>query len=340
MKKGKGILSIVLPSLAMFILILDSKTALTGALEGIRLSIYTVIPALFPFIFLSSVLVSKAQGYPHRYSEFFHRICGIPQGAEDLLVVSFIGGYPVGASCVANACKDGLLPRKQAERLLGFCSNAGPAFIFGIGSTLFPSPLYCFAVWATHIISALFVGMVLPGKSVSIGKIRKNEKTVSQALNNSIKTVCLIGGWIVLFRIILSFLQRWILWCVPREFSMILGGLLELSSGCCELSGIPDPGIRFILFCAFLGFGGICVMMQTASVSEGLSIRYYTIGKLLHALLSANISAILAPVIFPESTVCGITVIPVFVISALFMTIYLIIRKKGVAIPERIMYNK
>ena len=33
----------------MLVLILDAKTALAGAKEGIQLCLYTVIPSLFPF---------------------------------------------------------------------------------------------------------------------------------------------------------------------------------------------------------------------------------------------------------------------------------------------------
>ena len=49
-------------ALAMLALILDSATSFEGASDGISLCIRTVIPSLFPFFVLSSMLTGNLYG--------------------------------------------------------------------------------------------------------------------------------------------------------------------------------------------------------------------------------------------------------------------------------------
>ena len=52
MEKRKWIVSLAAAA-GILVLILDSRTALAGAAQGLSLCLKTVIPSLFPFIFLS-----------------------------------------------------------------------------------------------------------------------------------------------------------------------------------------------------------------------------------------------------------------------------------------------
>ena len=49
-------------AVGMLLLILDSKTAVTGAWDGIELCLRTVIPSLFPFFIISAALTSSLAG--------------------------------------------------------------------------------------------------------------------------------------------------------------------------------------------------------------------------------------------------------------------------------------
>ena len=60
--------------------------------------------------------------------------------------------------------------------------------------------------------------------------------------------------------------------------------------GCCSLTRIENIALRFITCSGILALGGICVTLQTASVTQGLSIKYYYRGKLLQCIFSLVIS--------------------------------------------------
>lgn len=273
-------------SLGMLILILDGKTALEGAQQGVELCIRTVIPSLFPFFVLSILVTGTFLGGKLPILRIFGRLFRIPEGAESLLIPAFLGGYPVGAQCIAEACRSGQLEKATGERMLAFCSNAGPAFLFGMVSCLFPRKWIVWVLWGILILSALLVANLFPYSQSTASIQPVKPAPLSGIMGASIKVMASVCGWVVLFRVVISFLSRWMLWLLPTAAQVAVTGLLELSNGCCELHSVSDLSVRFILCAGMLAFGGICVTMQTVSVTEGLSLKYYFSGKLIQTLFS------------------------------------------------------
>ena len=292
--------------MGMLLLIIDAKTAILGAQEAITLCLQSVIPSLFPFLILSGIITSSITAMPIPQLRPLQRLFGVPAGAEGIVLTGLVAGYPVGAQLVAHAYENGQLTQNDAKRMLGFCSNCGPAFIFGILGAKFAESWMVWSLWSTHILSALLVAAILPGKSR--GKIHKvfgKTITLTESLKNATKTICYICGWVVLFRIILSFLDRWVLWLVPAEVRTVIYGIFELTNGCCQLELVNLPGLRYILCSGLLAFGGICVTMQTISVTSSLGLGKYLPGKLLQTLVSVVISYFLQSFLFPvDQRVC------------------------------------
>lgn len=278
-------------SLGMLLMILDSKTAVAAAREGLELCIRTVIPSLFPFFVISSWMLPLLLGSRNPLLRPIGRITRIPEGAESLLLVGFLGGYPTGAACVAEAFRSGRLPRQAAERMMVFCSNAGPSFLFGIVGGLFPSSWITWILWGIQIVSALVCGILLPGgPGGHCIAAKETHSSLPAALTQAIRSMVLVCGWVILFRVMLGFGDRWLFWLLPPEWSVLVSGVLELTNGCCSLPGICGVGSRFVMASLLLSFGGLCVAMQTASVTDGLSFRLYLPGKLLQCALSLILS--------------------------------------------------
>ena len=164
MKNVKTVLTGLVCSFCLAGMILDWNTALSGAQEGISLCLYTVIPSIFPFMFFTNLLFPILTGGKSRIFSPLGKLCHIPSGAEPILLLGLLGGYPLGAQAVTAAWKNRSISKDTAKRMLGFCSNAGPSFIFGVCSGLFFDPKAIWILWFIHIISALIVGSIL-GKS-------------------------------------------------------------------------------------------------------------------------------------------------------------------------------
>lgn len=279
---------------AFIILILDSKTALYGASEGIWLCLRSVIPSMFPFFVLSIMLTSMLAGSSAACLRPMGKLCGISHGAETIFITGLLGGYPTGAQCVNQAYQSGQLEKDSAKRLLGFCSNAGPAFLFGMVAMRFTRIRYAWALWLIQILSAVIVGAILPGKDRNETE-GKPGRTLSlhQALRKSVVIMAEVCGWIVLCRMLVAFCARWFLWAFTDWAQVLLIGVLELANGCVQLGKIADEGLRFVICSIMLSLGGICVLLQTRSVTKEVGLGKYIPGKLLQATISGLLSAVL-----------------------------------------------
>ncbi len=311
--------------LGMSVLILDSRTAFSGALEGVELCVRTVIPSLFPFFVLSILLTSTLSGRDLPILGPLGRLFRIPQGTESLLFTGYLGGYPVGAQCVSQAFEDGKLSKTNAQRMIVLCNNCGPAFLFGMVACAFDRAWMVWAIWGTVILSSWVVSMLLPGERRACGPIAREEKiTVIQALDKSLKVMARVCGWIVLFRVVLSFLERWVLWYFPQEIRVLICGIFELANGCNGLKSVASQGLRLVICAGLLSFGGLCVTVQTWSVlSSRLGRTLYFPGKALQGCAAA-ILAYFIQLALPEGQRCGFPW-PAVVIGLIFLVF---LRKK------------
>lgn len=276
---------------SLCLLILDSKTAFSGAAEGMEICMRTVIPTLFPFFILSIYLTGQDFSFPGLPA--LCRLFGIPKGCESILINGFLGGYPTGAKTVADLWRSGTISRENANRMLSFCSQAGPSFLFGIVAMQFTDREYPWLLWIIQILSALIVSRFFPADDLRCSQSNRNHFiSLGEALRKAISVTGIVCGWVIVFRIITQFFLRWFLWILPMTVQIAITGLLELANGCVDLSLIADDRIRFLLVSPMLSFGGICVAMQTASVTEGLDLRYYFWGKLLQSLVSLGFASV------------------------------------------------
>ena len=131
-------------------------------------------------------------------------------------------------------------------------------------------------------------------------------EVLSKSIISAINSTVLIGGFIVLFGIILSVLQKIYIFNILKipllpifnllniktEFIIpIFTGILELTNGVSSISAIPNKNltINIIISAFLLGFGGISIMLQVLSITSksDISIKPYILGKLLQGLLAA-----------------------------------------------------
>lgn len=309
------------------LLIFDSNTAITAASNGISLCMRSVIPSLFPFFLLSGIISTSVFGtQSYRFAKFC-KLIGIPIGCESLFLLGILSGYPVGAQNIKNAYSYNGLPIKTARRMLGFCNNAGPAFIFGILGPMFRSRIVPFALWGLHIFSALLTGLILPGKDNQQICLEKSQPiSFNTVMEKSLKSIASVSGWVIIFRIIIAFADKWFLDEAPLSLSVLLFGLLELTNGCLLLPEIYPQGLCFILSALLINAGGICVAMQTLSVTKEIGLGMYFPGKALQTAISVLMATITQYSIFADSEIYTLWCIP-FAFSVFTIIILLLYLK-------------
>ena len=328
-------------TLCMLIMIFDTKTAIDAGSEGIRLCLYTLIPSLFPFIFISILINRSATSICFRVLRPMRKVLKIPNGTENILIPGFIGGYPLGAQAIYNTWKNGDLSKQAAHRMLAFCSNAGPAFIFGMSAGIFPSPAYAWLLWGIHILSAIIISYLFPEFEEFYQEAHPthNAKAVPLILT-TVKSMASICGWVIITRIFLAYSEKYLLKFVHSTLTILISGCMELSNGVMALDKISNLGLRFILFSGFIGFGGFCVLLQTITATETLGLGCYFLGKMMQCLISVAMASVLQYYIFDKPYHIPYPILTYMcLLLFVFMLRNYLIKKKIVAFSKDLMYN-
>lgn len=302
MKNAAHHIRILIGIAIMVLMIMDTKTATYGATEGLEQCIRVIMPSLFPFFIVSTYLNTALLGHKIPLLHAIGKWLRIPNGGESILLIGLTGGYPVGAQLIAQAHRNQQISKRTYEILLGYCNNAGPAFLFGIAGSLFTSKITAFTLWGIHIMSAIITGFLLPKPKVEeIHWNTRADVSLINAVKKSINVCASTCSWIIIFKILLAYLTAWLSSISNHPILIFISGLLELSNGCLQLSQLTSEPLRFILCSVFLSFGGICVLLQTFSVTDGLGLGLYLPGKIIQTAVSTLIALLFTGLLFPHN---------------------------------------
>lgn len=280
---------------ALLIKTAQVRAALTGTLI---LCGTALIPALLPFFVLSRLLTGLL---PTRAPRFLDRIMlscfGLGGNCFFPLLVSFLGGYPVGVAAAVSLYESGGLSREDLRRLLPVCNNSGPGFFIAfLGGSVLEDASAGLLLYGIHVLSALLCARLAkrPAPAFALRKAssRPLPGMVSlffDAIAQSCKAMLLVCTQVLLFSVFPVILEDFPL---PDLAQTLLLGCVELTGGCLRLRGLPFalPTAAF-----FMGWGGLCVHMQAVSLWSGcgISVPLYLPCKLLHGLMSACFALLL-----------------------------------------------
>lgn len=275
----------------------DAERVRAAAAEGLLLCGRSVIPALFPFMAASTMLVSMGFGeWAAPRLAALMNLYRLPGPAGSALLLGLVGGYPIGARTAAELHGKGLLTADEAERLLGFCNNSNPVFLISVlGGGVFGSPRAGVYLWLIHVLSALLTGFFFRGSSQRLRQQRVPRITLCQefsfasAFVEGVRSACgnmlSVCGFVLFFYVLASPLAN-----LGGPLGAGLVGALELFSLTPLLAA---DRFGFILASACAGWGGLSILCQTAAVLEGsgLRLRSCVKGKVIQGLLAAGLAA-------------------------------------------------
>ncbi len=288
---------ILIAGLGMLLLILDSRCAAQSVQSALDLCLKTVIPSLFPMFVLTGRLVSGIGTGSGKLIPLFERQIKLPRGTGNLFLLGVLGGFPVGAQCIAQAVETHSLSKTNGEQMLGFCNNCSPAFLFGIVGSIFPDKSVPLMIFLIQLESALLIAAFTDFDDSGAVMVSGPGCTFSDTIARSVRSMVSVCAWVVLAGVVTGFLKRWIYPLLPLPVPQLLTGLLEITGGILGLAEIPAEEVRFVLCAAFVCFGGFSVWMQiqslvsSQSLSTAVCFRQKTIQGILGGLLALSILA-------------------------------------------------
>ena len=270
-----------------------------GAAYGLRLFGTVLVPSLFPFAVLAQMAAMLPADLPGKPVRPFLSIS--PSGWT-VLLLGWLGGYPIGAQLLSAQAACGRRSREEALRLSLICSNAGPAFVIGtVGGALLGQWRSGVALWIIHLtasgLAAAVVGRFLPIKQKdfpsSVSTALPGSSLFPEAVRAAVQGMLQVGGTVVFFSVLLEVLHPFAQALgLPLWLRALCGGLLELSNGVFLTRGLA-PDVQWILLSAMTGFGGLCVQAQLAAFLAGaqLPILPGLLSKLLQGVFAAGLTA-------------------------------------------------
>ena len=142
--------------------------------EALSLCARSVIPSLFPFLVISSLLLAMGFGdlTASVLSGLMEPLFRIGGPGSAALVLGLLGGYPIGAKTAGELYQSHALSRQEAERLLTFCNNCSPVFLISVlGSGIFGSVRAGVWLLLIHVGSALLVERPPPVPRICQGHV-------------------------------------------------------------------------------------------------------------------------------------------------------------------------
>lgn len=286
--------------LFLLLLFIAPGTCLNGARAGLLLWFNTIIPTLFPFILITNIIreIKGFRYFEKLFSPVIQRLFKTDKGGSYPVITGFLCGYPMGAKAIADTYALGHIHQKEANYLLTFCNQPSPIYLMnyvaistlaGIVPAWHLLLISLITAYLTSFITRIFLkrrafnqNFVLRPQGTSVENGFFDRCIVSASL-----LLVKIGGYMILFSILSQCIQQ--LTFLPPLLTCIVGGLMEQTTGLGLLAASSfTPVAKTALAMVFSCFGGLSITAQTYSVihSQGLSIKYYVLGKILTAMIA------------------------------------------------------
>lgn len=279
----------------------------------------------------------------------------VPGSGSFVMAVGLASGFPLGSILTARMRRENLCTKTEAERLICFTNTADPLFMFGaVAVGILHYPYLGTLIAVAHYLSSFSVGLMMRfykknNNDITPEERRKENIVISafksmfearkkdgrpfgqlmgDAIKNSINTLLLIGGFIVLFSVIINILNtigfnKFItsilslilsplgIGVQPDIVTAFLSGFFEVSLGC-EKIGTLQNNIsitsKLMAISAIIGWSGISVHAQIASITSDtdINIMPFICARAIHGILAAlytiPISIYMADPHYPAAT--------------------------------------
>jgi len=323
-------------------MVLYPDTAFRAAVQGLTVWWNVVFPALLPFFIGAQLLMGL--GVVHFMGVLLEPLMrpafNVPGVGGFVMAMGLASGYPIGAVLTAKLRRAVLVTKWEAERLMSFTNTADPLFMAGaVAVGMFGNAGVAGVIMTAHYLSSLSTGLILrfyapraPTTSAGEGQDRRATlfgraaramiqarihdgrpfgSLLGDAVQESVSTLLLIGGFIILFSTIIQILgQVGVVSLLGAGFSSLLcalgmepglgdslvNGLFEITLGCqTAAAAAASLPARLVVSGVIIAWSGVSVHAQVAAMTQDTDIdmRPYLASRLVHAVLAGAFTFLL-----------------------------------------------
>lgn len=278
---------LLLTTTILLLLLISPEPCKKGVVSGLMICGNVIIPSLFPFtVFVLFLLKCDIIGYLAPLSKFTKYVFGQNIDMFGVMLLSFIGGYPIGGRLIKELCAQGRITKENARIMLCYCVNGGPAFIvITVGSGLLNSTKAGVVLLASHIAVSLILALICRRFIKEEKDFERNENYLGfadalvSAVADASGSILGICSYVILFSAINNYIN---FFSEKYFFLKPLSYITEVTSGLINTDNIYRIS-------ALLGFGGMSIWCQVISEVKKISIKIdlMIIARFFHAILSS-----------------------------------------------------
>ncbi|WP_347550478.1 sporulation integral membrane protein YlbJ [Pseudalkalibacillus hwajinpoensis] len=340
-------------------IIMHPEHTLEASSSGLSMWWTIVFPSLLPFFIISELLIAigVVRFIGILLEPLMRPLFRVPGSGAFVFAMGIASGFPAGAKYTAHLRKNNDISAVEGERLVSFTNCSNPLFIFAaVAVGFFHNPALGIILAAAHYAGNILVGFAMrfhhPDDRHYTQLVRSSEprlhqafrslhetrlsddrpfgKMMGDAVHSSIKTLLMVGGFIILFsvlnelisvvgvatlltgavRTLLLFLQLPTVLDVP-----LLSGLFEITLGS-QLTSESSAGLlpQAIITSFILAFNGFSVQAQVASILADTDIRFkpFFMARLMHGAFAGILTLVLWKPIYIDMLSSGKVVLPVY----------------------------
>jgi sporulation integral membrane protein YlbJ len=335
----------------VILIVLYPERAFQSSLKGLSIWWDIIFPALLPFFVLTEILTaSGVLRFIGVWLEPAMRLLfRVPGAGGWAIAAGFAAGFPAGSQAVRTLRQNRSISRSEGERLLAISHFGSPVLIFSVIAVGFlHDPGIGVILIVIHVISAFVTGIVMrwhnaPEVEVPSGGARFNPdhspsygfkslftrslremhkaheedgrtfgKLLGDAVMSSVQTLMMIGGYMMIFSVILntldlshiSRLMNFTLTLLLSPFHVPADIIQRAAAGIFEahlgmyavgLAQTAPASIKAALIGAILAWGGLSVHAQVKSIIHSTDLRYFPffISRLFHAVCAFTLTLVL-----------------------------------------------
>lgn len=333
--KFKTIILALSATIIAFSLMIFPKESFEASIRGLTMWWEIVFPSLLPFFIVSEFLIGfgVVSFLGSLLEPLMRPLFRVPGVGGFVWAMGLASGYPAGAKLTARLRQENKLTTIEAERLVSFTNSSNPLFIFGaIAVGFFHNPALGIVLALSHYLGNFCVGLMMRfhgrSKEIHLTKDKSTKmslkvavdllhqerlkdgrpigKILGDAVQSSVHTLLLIGGFIILFSVlnrlltlldISTFLALFVtvilaFFQIPNELSLpLISGLFEITLGSQMASQASTATLfqQVVVTSFILAFSGFSVQAQVASILADTDIRFkpFFIARIFHGFFAA-----------------------------------------------------
>lgn len=325
-----------------FCLLMMPTETVNASTQGLLVWTNSVFPSLLPFLVTGELLIQfgVVRFIGVLFQPIMRPLFNVPGVGSFIWAIGIASGFPTGVAFTANMRKEKLLTKIEAERLVAFTNASNPIFIIAVIAVSFlKTPSIGILLVIVHYLSNILVGFVmrfykkdhqrdsspfqLKGifkrafKALHQSRLEKKQpfgKLLGDAVMQSIETLLMIGGFMIIFSVLSAILiETGLLGSIEQFFGTLIArlqipevfivpfsvGLFEITIGTEQIANVLNQPLftKTILISILLAFNGLSVHAQVASILANTDIDYspYFKGRILQAFFSVCLVVMVFP---------------------------------------------